>query len=264
MNSHNYELDENLIPEKLNRTIDLPIISNSQKDLIQLIGVEANKHSKLMGMWMPLVWQENIGVYTNKNMSILCLEHNSCYPLASMNVTTGKQCIYKRFFIHYADFYQDICGAGYSMPGKCCIYRNKYVSLIRYLFTMIQSRSVIWRSSRLENIGDDKRHIPGENIVFVTSLAVIADVGDILLWKWWQEIFQDWTAIESEYGFDWRVGNPMFILNAISSKNTHHNFETFDGVKLKYTNWRFEPIARDGIVFAYENDEPFFMGKFLK
>ena len=55
----------------------------------------------------------------------------------------------------------------------------------------------------------------------------------------------------------------MFILNAISSKNTHHNFETFDGVKLKYTNWRFEPISRDGIVFAYENDEPFFMGKFL-
>ena len=119
MNSHNYELDENLIPEKLNRTIDLPIISNSQKDLIQLIGVEANKHSKLLGMWMPLVWQKNIGVYTDKNMSILCLEHNSCYPLASMNVTTGKQCIYKRFFVHYEDFYQDICGAEYSMPGKC-------------------------------------------------------------------------------------------------------------------------------------------------
>ena len=121
MTSLNYKLDENIISEKLNRTIDLPKISGSQKDLIQLIGVEANENSKSMGMMMPLIWQNNIGVYMDKNMSILCLEHNSCYPLASMNVTTGKQCIYKRIFIHYADFYQDICGAGYSMPGKCSL-----------------------------------------------------------------------------------------------------------------------------------------------
>ena len=56
------------------------------------------------------------------------------------------------------------------------------------------------------------------------------------------------------------------MLDGISSKNTQHKYETFDGVKLNFTNWEtgYEPKLWDGIIFSYENYKPFLLGKCLK
>ena len=56
------------------------------------------------------------------------------------------------------------------------------------------------------------------------------------------------------------------MLNGISSKNTQHKYETFDGVKLNFTNWKneYEPKLWDGVIFSYENDKPILLGKCLK
>ena len=54
--------------------------------------------------------------------------------------------------------------------------------------------------------------------------------------------------------------------DGISSKNTQHKYETFDGVKLNFTNWEtgYEPKLWDGIIFSYENYKPFLLEKCLK
>ena len=56
------------------------------------------------------------------------------------------------------------------------------------------------------------------------------------------------------------------MLDGISSKNTQHKYETFDGVKLNFTNWEtgYEPKLWDGIIFSYENYKPFLLEKCLK
>ena len=56
------------------------------------------------------------------------------------------------------------------------------------------------------------------------------------------------------------------MLDGISSKNTQHKYETFDGVKLNFTNWEtgYEPKLWDGIIFSYENYKPFLLEKWLK
>ena len=61
------------------------------------------------------------------------------------------------------------------------------------------------------------------------------------------------------------MGKPYFMLDGISSKNTQHKYETFDGVKLNFTNWEtgYEPKLWDGIIFSYENYKPFLLGKCL-
>ena len=55
------------------------------------------------------------------------------------------------------------------------------------------------------------------------------------------------------------------MLDGISSKNTQHKYETFDGVKLNFTNWKtgYEPKLWDGIIFSYENYKPILLGKCL-
>lgn len=113
--SLNFELDENISPEKFNRTVDIPSVDMSSKDVIQLIGMDAgNTH---MGTWFDLIWQKNVGEYSRRNISILCLHNESCYPLASMNITSGKHCLFKRIFISYERFHMNICADGYSIPG---------------------------------------------------------------------------------------------------------------------------------------------------
>ena len=78
-------------------------------------------------------------------------------------------------------------------------------------------------------------------------------------------MIKDWRSISNEHSFNWRLGKPFFILNGIRSRNTHHKFETFDGTKLNFTNWRYhEPKLWDGVTFGYHNDETMFYGKFLK
>ena len=61
------------------------------------------------------------------------------------------------------------------------------------------------------------------------------------------------------------MGKPYFMLDGISSKNTQHKYETFDGVKLNFTNWKtgYEPKLWDGIIFSYENYKPILLGKCL-
>ena len=61
------------------------------------------------------------------------------------------------------------------------------------------------------------------------------------------------------------MGKPYFMLDGIRSKNTQLKFETFNGSKLNFTNWKpgYEPKLWDGVIFSYENDEPILLGKYL-
>ena len=110
-----YEVDENISSGQFIRAVDLPIVDHSPETVIELIGMDASE--KQLGLWIPLVWQDNHENYVSRNMSILCLQNKSCQPLANMTATSGKECIYKRIFIPYTQFHKDICGLGFSMPG---------------------------------------------------------------------------------------------------------------------------------------------------
>ena len=113
--SFQFELDKNVAPDQLNRTVDLPFVDHSSRDIIELIGMDASE--KHLGLWIPLVWRDNPDNYVSRNMSILCLQNQSCEPLKSMNATNAKYCVYKRIFIPYSEFHKDICGSGFSIPG---------------------------------------------------------------------------------------------------------------------------------------------------
>ena len=95
--------------------MDLPLVDHSSKDAIELIGMDASEMD--LGLWIPLIWRENHDTFFPRNMSILCLQNQSCEPLKSMNATSAKHCIYKRIFLPYSEFHKDICGSGFSMPG---------------------------------------------------------------------------------------------------------------------------------------------------
>ena len=94
--------------------MDLPSVDHSSKDIIEFIGMDASERS--LGLWTPFTWRYNHG-FTSRNMSILCLQNQSCEPLKSMNATSAKNCIYKRIFLPYSEFHKDICGSGFSIPG---------------------------------------------------------------------------------------------------------------------------------------------------
>ena len=110
-----FELDEDVALDQFNRTVDLPSVDHSSKDVIELIGMDASE--KDLGLWIPLVWRDNHDTFFSRNMSILCLQNQSCEPLKSMNATSAKHCIYKRIFLPYSRFHKDICGSEYSIPG---------------------------------------------------------------------------------------------------------------------------------------------------
>ena len=110
-----FELDENVALDQFNRTVVLPSVDHSAKDVIELVGMDAS--DEFMGLWIPFVWRENHDTFFSRNMSILCLQNQSCEPLKSMNTTNAKHCIYKRIFLPYSEFHKDICGSGFSIPG---------------------------------------------------------------------------------------------------------------------------------------------------
>jgi len=94
--------------------VDLPSVDHSSKNIIELIGMDASERS--LGLWIPFTWRDNLD-FSSGNMSILCLQYRSCEPLKSMNVTSAKNCIYKRIFLPYSEFHKDICGSGFFIPG---------------------------------------------------------------------------------------------------------------------------------------------------
>ena len=134
--SFQFEFDKNVVPDQLNRTVDLPFVDHSSKDVIELIGMDASE--KHLGLWIPLVWRDNPDNYVSRNMSILCLQNHSCQPLKSMNATNAKYCIYKRIFIPYSEFHKDICGSGFSIPGgNANVFYPYYIVIQSYMIHII-------------------------------------------------------------------------------------------------------------------------------
>ena len=141
--SFQFELDKNVAPDELNRTVDLLFVDHSSKDVIELIGMDASE--KLLGLWIPLVWRNNPENYVSRNMSILCLQNQSCQPLKSMNATNAKYCIYKRTFIPYSDVHKDICGSQFSIPGGNANVFYPYNMVIHiYMIRIFHINHMIW------------------------------------------------------------------------------------------------------------------------